>query len=95
MSMMKMYEISALTIGNDQAKNLMSMYVSQIKVMVANAYLINCLRPRKLDSGNTIYLDSMKPIGKPIQNEIICAPTGAVIDILPYTWKLLRLSTIL
>ncbi len=56
-----------------------------MNVTVESAYLKNCFRPRKLDSGKTMYLDKMKPIGKPIQNEIICAPTGAVIDTLPYT----------
>ena len=66
-----------------------------MKVTVARAYLKNCFLPRRLDSGKTIYLDKTKPIGKPMQKEIICAPTGAVIDTLPYTWKLACFSTTL
>lgn len=65
----KMYEISGLTNGSTIAKNLINITVKTIKEKVANAYLNNCTFPLKLDSGNTIYLDKINPIGKLIQKE--------------------------
>ena len=52
-----------------------------MKVAVVSAYLKNCFLPCRFDSGNTIYLDKMKPNGKLTQKEMICAPIGAVMEI--------------
>lgn len=57
--------------GRQNANALMSIYVSRINVTVVNAYLKNCMRPCKFDSGKTICRDNVNPAGKLIQNAMI------------------------